>query len=169
MEMNGSVNKKHAFLDVDVKHVDKKYADRLYLVNNLVPKPPKASRAVWNNPTGGALEWRYGPQNGIVDTKGEVRWYLLPNLDMYDPESIYKSGIMMGFQQGDDGLLTWGYGQRYVKYDLMGREVFNRRLPANYSDFSHALDRAQNGHYFIRAASATCAAPTTSACTRCAT
>ena len=61
---------------------------------------------------------------------------------------------MMGFQQGDDGLLTWGYGQRYVKYDLMGREVFNRRLPANYSDFSHALDRAQNGHYFIRAASA---------------
>ena len=60
----------------------------------------------------------------------------------------------MGFQQGDDGLLTCGYGQRYVKYDLMGREVFNRRLPANYSDFSHALDRAQNGHYFIRAASA---------------
>mgnify|MGYP005972395657 CR=1 FL=1 len=154
MEMNGSVNTKSAFLDVDVKHVDKKYGDRLYLVNNLVPKPPKASRAVWNNPTGGALEWSYGPQNGIVDTKGEVRWYLLPNLDMYDPESIYKSGIMMGFQQGADGLLTWGYGQRYVKYDLMGREVFNRRLPANYSDFSHALDRAQNGHYFIRAASA---------------
>ena len=85
MEMNGSVNTKHAFLDVDVKHVDKKYADLLYLVNNLVPKPPKASRAVWNNSTGGALEWRYGPQNGIVDTKGEVRWYLLPNLDMYDP------------------------------------------------------------------------------------
>ena len=60
----------------------------------------------------------------------------------------------MGFQQTADGALTWGFGQRYVKYDLMGREVFNRRLPANYSDFSHALDRAQNGHYFIRAASA---------------
>ena len=153
MEMNGSVNTKHAFLDVDVKHVDKKYADRLYLVNNLVPKPPKASRAVWNNSTGGALEWRYGPQNGIVDTKGEVRWYLLPNLDMYDPESIYKSGIMMGFQQGKDGALTWGYGQRYVKYDIMGREIFNRVLPQGYADFSHSLDQAQNGNFLIRVAS----------------
>ncbi len=154
MEMNGSTSTKGVMFDVDVKHVDPKFSDRLYLVNNLVPKPPKAGRAVWNNPTGGALEWSYGPENGIIDTKGEVRWYLLPNQDMYDPETIYKSGIMMGFQQGEDGLLTWGYGQRYVKYDLLGREVFNRRLPANYSDFSHALDRAQNGHYFIRAASA---------------
>ena len=154
MEMNGSVNTKGVMFDTEVKHVDAKYADRLYLVNNLVPKPPKASRAVWNNPAGGALEWSYGPANGIIDTKGEVRWYLLPNLEMYDPESIYKSGIMMGFQQGADGLLTWGYGQRYVKYDLLGREVYNRRLPPNYSDFSHALDRAQNGHYFLRVASA---------------
>lgn len=154
LEVNGSTNTNTALFKATVNKVDAKYADRLYLVNNLIPKNPKAARAVWNNPTGGALEWSYGPANGIIDTKGEVRWYLLPSEEMYDPESIYKAGIMMGFQQGTDGLLTWGYGQRYVKYDIMGREVFNRRLPANYSDFSHALDRAQNGHYFLRVASA---------------
>ena len=47
-----------------------------------------------------------------------------------------------------------GYGQRYVKYDLMGREIYNHRLPVGYSDFSHSLDNAQNGHSFIRVASA---------------
>ena len=35
----------------------------------------------------------------------------------------------MGFQQTKDGALTWGFGQRWVKYDLMGREIFNRKLP----------------------------------------
>ncbi|KXT32656.1 arylsulfotransferase, partial [Sutterella sp. KLE1602] len=47
----------------------------------------------------------------------------------------------------------WGYGQRYVKYDLMGREVFNRRLPDGYADFSHAMDPMQNGNYLVRVAS----------------
>ncbi len=42
---------------------------------------------------------------------------------------------MMGFKQNRDGALSWGYGQRYVKYDIMGREIFNRRLPDNYNDF----------------------------------
>ncbi len=153
MEMNGSVSTKGTMFDAEVLHVDAKYSDRLYLVNNIIPKAHLSSRAVWNNPVGGSLEWANGPQNGIIDTKGEVRWYLLPNQDMYDPESIYKSGIMMGFQQANDGLLTWGYGQRYVKYDLLGRQVYNRRLPSNYSDFSHSLDRAENGHYFLRVAS----------------
>ena len=35
----------------------------------------------------------------------------------------------------------------------MGREIYNRRLPVGYSDFSHSLDNAQNGHSFIRVAS----------------
>ena len=54
----------------------------------------------------------------------------------------------MGFQQTKDGALTWGFGQRYVKYDLMGREIFNRRLPSGYSDF----DNAQNGNSLLRVA-----------------
>lgn len=35
----------------------------------------------------------------------------------------------------------------------MGREIFNRRLPDNYNDFSHSMDNAANGHYFLRVAS----------------
>ena len=94
----------------------------------------------------------------MIDTKGEVRWYMFAN-PIYDLNSLYSAGVMMGFKQNDDGLLTWGFGQRYVKYDILGREVFNRRLPLRYGDYSHSMDDAQNGHY------ASCAwrAPTGSA------
>ena len=131
----------------------KGFGDRLYLINNLLPESPKGSRAVWNNPTGGALQWNNYPQNAIVDTKGEVRWYMQPSA-IYDPRSLNKAGIMMGFHQNEDGALTWGYGQRYVKYDLMGREIFNRVLPDGYADFSHAMAPAPDGHYFLRVSSA---------------
>lgn len=60
----------------------------------------------------------------------------------------------MGFQQTKDGALTWGYGQNYCKYDLIGRKVYDRRLPSGYSDFSHSFDNAQNGHSFLRVGSA---------------
>ncbi|MBM6705305.1 aryl-sulfate sulfotransferase, partial [Sutterella massiliensis] len=66
---------------------------------------------------------------------------------------------MMGFRQNADGALTWGYGQRYVKYDLMGRKVFNRMLPEGYDDFSHSLDPMQNGNYLIRVSDADYARP----------
>lgn len=102
---------------------------------------------------GGALEWNYYPQNFIVDTKGEVRWFMNAQ-PMYDVNSIYKAGVMMGFKQNNDGAMSWGYGQRYVKYDIMGKEIFNRQLPAGYNDFSHSLDVSPNGHYFARVGSA---------------
>lgn len=151
-EVNGGASTKSTMFDTNVVKIDPKFKDRLYLVNNLLVSPPKGSRVVWNNPSGGALEWCFYPQNAIIDTNGEVRWYL--NADpIYDMESVYNGGVMMGFQQGEDGTLTWGYGQRYVKYDIMGREVFNRRLPAGYADFSHSFDQAQNGNYLLRVAS----------------
>ena len=137
---------------VDVKKVDKEFSDRLYFVNNFAEKSGIGTRAVWNNPTGGALEWNFWPQNTVIDTKGEVRWYMFAN-PIYDLNSLYSAGVMMGFKQNDDGLLTWGFGQRYVKYDILGREVFNRRLPLRYGDYSHSMDDAQNGHYFLRVAS----------------
>ncbi len=153
LRSNGTAGQTHTTFDVEVLKMDKAFGDRLYFINNLIPSPPDASRTVWNNPSGGALEWAFGPENGIVDTTGAVRWYLLPTDTMYDPESIYKSGIMMGFEQDKDGALVWGFGQRYVKYDIMGREIFDRRLPASYADYSHGLDLAQNGHIFLRVAS----------------
>lgn len=151
-EGNGSVSQKSTMFDTKVVKTDPKFKDRLYLVNNLLVAPPKGSRIIWNNPSGGALEWTFYPQNAIIDANGDVRWYLLPET-IYDPEKPYNAGVMMGFQQGKDGAITWGYGQRYVKYDIMGREVFNRRLPPAYNDFSHSFDQAQNGHYFLRVAS----------------
>ena len=150
-EGNGTVSQKSTMFDTKVAKMDGEFKDRLYLVNNLLVSPPKGSRVVWNNPSGGALEWCFYPQNAIIDATGAVRWYM--NVDsIYDMENVYHGGVMMGFQQGADGALTWGYGQRYVKYDIMGREIFNRRLPAGYADFSHSFDQAQNGNYLLRVA-----------------
>ena len=153
MQVSGNSAQTHASFDVEVKRVDPKFKDRPYLVNNLVWSAPQVGQFVWNNPSGGSVEWGGLPENAIIDTAGDVRWYLKPDA-IYDPESVYWGGVMLGFEQNRDGTLTWGYGQRYVKYDIMGREVFNRRLPANYIDFSHAMDAAQNGNYFLRVGSA---------------
>ena len=143
------------FSGIKVKKVDGAFKDRLYFVNN-IGSDKKGVKVVWNNPAGGALEWNYEPQNFIIDTKGEVRWYMLPD-PIYTMNSIYNAGVMMGFRQNTDGALSWGFGQRYVKYDIMGREIFNRRLPESYNDFSHYMFPATagkaKGHYFLRVAS----------------
>ena len=128
-----------------------KFADRLYYVNNIGGNN-NTRHAVWNNPEGGALQWSSYPLNMVIDTKGEIRWFLYPE-GIYNVDSLYDGGIMMGLRQNEDGALTWGYGQHYVKYDIMGREIWNRRLPYGYNDFSHSMDAAQNGHYFLRVAS----------------
>ena len=152
-ETNGTAAQHHAMFETEVKKVAPEFKDRLYFINNFLPSGGNVARTTWNNPMGGALEWVYYPQNAVIDTAGDVRWYMFVS-PIYDPENIYKSGIMMGFHQADDGFLTFGYGQRYAKYDLMGRKIWNRRLPNAYADFSHALDPAQNGHYFLRVSSA---------------
>ncbi len=153
IDSNGNPDQMHAPFDVDVLKTDKKFSDRLYFVNNLIRNPAQSSRAIWNNPMGGALEWNNFAENAIIDSTGAVRWYLHADL-IHDVESIYRAGIMMGFQQTPDGALSWGYGQRYVKYDILGRQIYDRRLPASYNDISHSVDVAQNGNTFMRVASA---------------
>ena len=128
-----------------------KFADRLYYINNIGGNN-NTRHAVWNNPEGGALQWSSNPLNMVIDTKGEVRWFL-DSSTIFDVDSLYDGGIMMGLRQNEDGAISWGYGQHYVKYDIMGRKIWNRRLPYGYNDFSHTLDAAQNGHYFLRVAS----------------
>ena len=73
---------------------------------------------------------------------------------IHDQYSVLESGPMLGFEQNKDGAYTWGFGQRYLKYDIMGRKIWNRRLPQSYIDFSHALCAAENGNYFLRVAAA---------------
>ena len=149
---SGAAGEKNLMFDVEVKKVDPEFKDRLYFVNNFGNAHGADTRAVWNNPEGGALTWSFIPKIAIIDTTGAIRWYLDAST-IWDPESIYTKGVMMGFKQNADGLLTWGFGQRYVKYDILGREVFNRRLPMRYGDFSHSMDDADNGHYFLRVSS----------------
>lgn len=151
-ESAGTKEEQSALFTIDVKKVSPEFKDRLYLLNNTKDKSGNGTRTVWNNPTGGALEWNFTTANAIIDTSGDIRWFMNPS-SIYDLKSIYRAGVMMGFKQNQDGALSWGYGQRYVKYDIMGREIFNRRLPDNYNDFSHSMDNAPNGHYFLRVAS----------------
>ena len=140
--------------DTKVEKVDPEFKDRLYLINNqLYSTHPVGARWVWNNPTGGALEWAFSSEIGVIDTAGDVRWYFMNQL-INDPGNPLTSGFMMGFQQAPDGALTWGFGQRYVKYDLLGREIYNRALPPGYADYSHANDNMQNGHNLLRVSSA---------------
>ena len=150
---SGAAGEKNLMFDVEVKKVDPEFKDRLYFVNNFGNAHGADTRAVWNNPEGGALTWSFIPKIAIIDTTGAIRWYLDAST-IWDPESIYTKGVMMGFKQNDDGAISWGYGSTYVKYDIMGRKAFNRRLPAGYSDFSHSLDPMPNGHYLLRVASA---------------
>ena len=151
---NGMPRQKGTMFDTEVHTVHPDFKDRLYLVGNqLSPIAPQGARFAWNNPSGGALEWAYNSNIGIIDTTGAVRWYLFDIL-LNEPSDPWSSGYMMGFQQTKDGALTWGFGQRYVKYDLLGREIFNRLLPPQYSDYSHAFDNAENGHSFLRVANA---------------
>jgi len=155
LESTGMPNQKGVLFDKIevVKAASSKFANRLYYVNNLVNKTGKGTKVVWNNPTGGAIEWNYSPNNFILDTKGEVRWYMQPD-KIYDLKQPFNAGVMMGFKQNIDGAMTWGYGQRYAKYDILGREIFNRELPASYVDFSHSFDTMDNGHYLLRVANA---------------
>ncbi|EAJ1253829.1 aryl-sulfate sulfotransferase [Campylobacter lari] len=153
IEPSGSLMQRGVpFEKVEVFKVDKEFEDRLYLVNNTPGKySAKSSQAIWNNPSGGALEWDEASNAFIVDTKGEIRWYL-DNDKLMDKNNIYNRGIMMGFRQNSDGALSFGFGQRYVKYDLMGREIFNRLLPSSYIDFSHSMSQMPNGNYLLRVA-----------------
>ena len=152
-EATGNRAQSPGAFQIDVKtRPSKEFQDRLYFINNLLSPGPKSQQVVWNNPVGGAQEWANYPQNAVVDTTGETRWFMKPDA-IYDPRDPFKSGIMMGFHQNDDGTLTWGYGQRYVKYDIMGRQVYNRLISPNYNDFSHALSVGENGHQFLRVGS----------------
>lgn len=137
---------------VVVKPADAKVKGNLYLLNHLSPVLPNASQVVWNNPVGGALEWDYESFVWMVDTAGDIRWYLKTDV-LRDPNNVTKKGNMMGFFQTKDGALLWGSSQRYMKYDVMGREIFNRLLPRSYQDFSHHAEETSKGTYLLRVAS----------------
>ncbi|MDR3178072.1 MAG: aryl-sulfate sulfotransferase, partial [Campylobacteraceae bacterium] len=106
----------------------------------------------WNNPVGGAIEWDYETYVWIIDTNGDIRWYL-DTSKLRDTNDLRKKGNLMGFDQTKDGALMWGMSQAYMKYDFMGRQIFHRMLPKSYIDFSHHLEETPKGTYLLRVAS----------------
>lgn len=62
LRSNGTPGQSHTTFNAKVLKMSPEFKDRLYFVNNLIPSPPEASRVVWNNPMGGALEWAFGPE-----------------------------------------------------------------------------------------------------------
>ncbi|MDR2342533.1 MAG: aryl-sulfate sulfotransferase [Campylobacteraceae bacterium] len=131
---------------------DKSIKKDLYLMNHLSSTLPNAAQVTWNNPIGGAIEWDYETYVWIIDTNGDIRWYL-DTSKLRDSNDLRKKGNMMGFDQTKDGALMWGMSQAYMKYDLMGRQIFHRMLPKSYIDFSHHLEETSKGTYLLRVAS----------------
>lgn len=98
IESAGTKEEQSALFTIDVKKVSPEFKDRLYLLNNTKDKSGNGTRTVWNNPTGGALEWNFTTANAIIDTSGDIRWFMNPS-SIYDLKSIYRAGVMMGFKQ----------------------------------------------------------------------
>ncbi|MDR1615304.1 MAG: aryl-sulfate sulfotransferase [Campylobacteraceae bacterium] len=131
---------------------DKSIKKDLYLMNHLSSTLPNAAQVVWNYPSGGAIEWDYETYVWIIDTNGDIRWYL-DTSKLRDTNDLRKKGNLMGFDQTADGALMWGMSQAYMKYDLMGRQIFHRMLPKSYVDFSHHLEETSKGTYLLRVGS----------------
>ncbi len=147
-----------------VTKMDPKFKDRLYFVNSGT-RPPKGSEVNWimpktahmsksaANPSGGSLAFETIPLNYVVDTQGEIRWWLEPEAifdgTKYD---IAQRGYAMGFRPTKFGTYTFVQGQRWIEMNLAGRIVAKHDLPPGYIDLSHASWEIPNGNVLLRAA-----------------
>ncbi|QIZ78937.1 aryl-sulfate sulfotransferase [Ferrimonas lipolytica] len=150
-----------ALPQIKVKQVSKGFEDRLYFVNSNTYNPnganlnwatPKAVGAAKTDPApgGGAMPFDEVPMNYVVDTQGEIRWWMDPN-KVYDGFDIdaNKRGVFMGLNPTDHGTYTWLQGQHYGEFDLIGR-MTDFKLPRGYVDASHEINQTSSGNYLIR-------------------
>ncbi|WOT03569.1 aryl-sulfate sulfotransferase [Shewanella youngdeokensis] len=151
--------------EIQVKKVAKGFEDRLYLVNShtynqhgsdLHWSGLKAANASLfdGSPAMGSLPFENPPLTYIVDTQGEVRWWLNQTAT-YDAKSldVEKRGYLMGFHDTGYGGYTFVQGQRYGTFNLLG-QIQSMRLPRGYIDASHEHNIMPNGHTLVRAAKA---------------
>ena len=135
------------------KKVAPDFKNRLYLINNTITGIYKPFD--WRSGYGGAASWNDYTENYIVDTAGEVRWYL-DYTKFYDrrERNVENTGMMMGFHQMPNGDLSFGMSQKYMRYDLMGKQVYERLLPRGYIDLSHEVLPIKGDHLLLRVAKA---------------
>lgn len=149
IQVNTGLNQTEVLPTVTPVTVKPGFEDRLYLFNHIF-FTANNGQFRWTLP-GGAAEWDWESQNWISDTKGDVRWYMDTNV-LHDSNSRYNMGAMMGFRQDTDGKLVWVMSQSYMKFDLLGRQIWRRNLPFKFSDASHAIWPTGKGTYLIRVA-----------------
>ncbi|MBV7317297.1 aryl-sulfate sulfotransferase [Shewanella sp. NIFS-20-20] len=136
---------------VDVKKVDADFSDRLYFLNWTNPDG-KSSPLMHNNPTApGAFSWDGKPGFFIIDTAGDIRWYMNPYTS-HDASRYDGAGYAMGMNITAAGNMVWVQGQTWKQMTLMGRMISSHRLPGQFIDASHEGIQVENGHFLLRVA-----------------
>jgi arylsulfate sulfotransferase len=132
----------------EVTKSSKEFKDRLYFVNkNYIEFKPDTD---WKR-VGGALGFAYPGITEIIDATGDIRWHFAcTKLFQNDGRNLDKLGFAASFKQLKNGDILFLQGQRYMRYDVMGREVFNRRLPRGYIDTMHEIIERPNGNILLR-------------------
>ncbi|MGI2261676.1 aryl-sulfate sulfotransferase [Shewanella sp. GXUN23E] len=151
--------------EVQVKKVAKGFEDRLYMVNTHTynqqgsdlhwsGQKSKDAGIFESSPAMGSLPFENAPITLVVDTQGEIRWWLDQDA-VYDGTAldVEKRGYLMGFHDNGEGEITFVQGQRYGTFDLLGN-FESRRLPRGYVDASHEHNIMPNGDSLVRAAKA---------------
>ena len=133
-----------------VKKVAKGFENRLYFINHTLESVHRPLQWLGGS---GAAQWNDYTENFIVDTKGEIRWYL-DYKQFYDrtERNVDRGGMVMGIHQLNNGDIAFTQAQKYFRYDLMGKKVFERKLPFGYIDSSHETLTMDNGHMLLRVA-----------------
>ncbi|MEI6859557.1 MAG: aryl-sulfate sulfotransferase, partial [Shewanella sp.] len=136
---------------IKVDHVDADFKDRLYFVN-FTNKTTKVAKLTHNNVEAqGAFNWDGVPMFFMIDTVGDIRWYMNP-YTTHDSNHYEKAGYAMGMNITAEGNMTWVQGQGWKEMSLMGQMIFEHSLPGDYIDASHEGIQVENGNYLLRVA-----------------
>jgi arylsulfate sulfotransferase len=148
---------------IKVKKVAKGFENRLYMMNtstalvqgsdfNWVGSKKKGAKPFDASPSGGSITFDGAPMTYILDTKGEIRWWLDPDAN-YDGKSIdlAKRGYLHSVNKTKDNTWIYAMGQTWGEFDLMGK-VTVHKLPTGYIDASHEARPTVNGTVLVRAA-----------------
>ncbi len=149
---------------VKVHQVAPGFEDRLYLINShtLLPQGSdlhwagdkgKGDGLMDANPATGSLPFDSVPMLYLIDTQGEIRWWL-DQAAIYDGKDLdlNRRGYLMGLNPTATGNYTFVQGQHWYEMDLLGRIALDHKLPRGYVDASHASVETPQGTVLLRVA-----------------
>ncbi|WP_238786872.1 aryl-sulfate sulfotransferase [Ferrimonas lipolytica] len=142
----------------DVHHVDADFKDRIYFLSWTGKDGKQAKMAHNNLHAPGAMAWEGTPGFFMIDTAGEIRWYLNP-YTTHNSDDYYGTGYAMGMNVTKDGNMAWVQGQTWKHMTVMGRMISEHHLPGEFIDATHEALEGANGNFFIRVASKDYKAP----------